>query len=251
MSPRPHHRPGFTLMEVLVTMTIGAVLLLLAVQLLGRAGDGYDRGAGSVAAEREARAVLTQMGEDLAKAEWHADSILENDGEGWKQARLGFLALQPDDAQSVDRRSGDLCAVHYYIKDIEVGGTVVRSLMRGFRDSGEVFPALKNGSVADLFEPRDIDEPVAFGVLSFDAAPLVRRAQGGGYNDWTPTGDDPFEGAPDALRLRLVIARRELLGKLRTTSDWDGSTLRGLPADAANNRDLEVYEVVQRFGTDD
>jgi hypothetical protein len=63
--------------------------------------------------------------------------------------------------------------------------------------------------------------------------------------------DDPFPDTPDAVRLRLMVARRELLGKLSTTSDWDGSPLRGIPAEAANNPDLEIYEVVQRFGTDD
>jgi prepilin-type N-terminal cleavage/methylation domain-containing protein len=246
----PRHRGGFTLLELLVTMSIGAVLLLVAATMLGRAGDSYSQGSGSVAAEREARAVLTQMGDDFAKAVWHQDTIFEAGGEGWKRARTGFLSLQPEDAQSDDGRSGDLCAVHYYVKDIQVGPSTVRCLMRGFRESGEVFPALRAGSLTPMFAEEDTDEPVAFGVLAFEATPLTRELGTGNLIDWTQTGN-PVTTGPDFLRLRLVVARRELLGKLATSSDWDSSPLRGDPLKASENRNLEVYEVLQRFGNDD
>lgn len=248
--PRDRHRGGFTLLELLVTMAIGAVILLIAATMLGRAGDSYSQGSGSVAAEREARAVLTQMGEDFAKAVWHKDSIFEAGGEGWKRARTGFLSLQPEDAQSDDGRSGDLCAVHYYVKDIEVGESTVRCLMRGFRESGEVFPAIKAGSLTPMFAEEDTDEPVAFGVLAFEATPLNLEEGTGSLINWTQTGDLVSE-SPDFLRIRLVVARRELLGKLASTSDWDSSPLRGDPLKASENRNLEVYEVLQRFGNDD
>jgi hypothetical protein len=218
--------------------------------MLGRAGDSYSQGSGSVAAEREARAVLTQMGDDFAKAVWHQDTIFEAGGEGWKRARTGFLSLQPEDAQSDDGRSGDLCAVHYYVKDIQVGPSTVRCLMRGFRESGEVFPALRAGSLTPMFAEEDTDEPVAFGVLAFEATPLTRELGTGNLIDWTQTGN-PVTTGPDFLRLRLVVARRELLGKLATSSDWDSSPLRGDPLKASENRNLEVYEVLQRFGNDD
>jgi prepilin-type N-terminal cleavage/methylation domain-containing protein len=250
MTRPPRHRGGFTLLELLVTMSIGAVLLLVAATMLGRAGDSYSQGSGSVAAEREARAVLTQMGDDFAKAVWHQDTIFEAGGEGWKRARTGFLSLQPEDAQSDDGRSGDLCAVHYYVKDIQAGPTTVRCLMRGFRESGEVFPALRAGSLTPMFAEEDTDEPVAFGVLAFEATPLTRELGTGNLIDWTQTGN-PVTTGPDFLRLRLVVARRELLGKLATSSDWDSSPLRGDPLKASENRNLEVYEVLQRFGNDD
>lgn len=251
-TPRDRHRQGggFTLLELLVTMAIGAVILLIAASMLGRAGDSYSQGSGSVAAEREARAVLTQMGEDFAKAVWHKDSIFEAGGEGWKRARTGFLSLQPEDAQSDDGRSGDLCAVHYYVKDIQVGESTVRCLMRGFRESGEVFPAIKAGSLTPMFAEEDTDEPVAFGVLAFEATPLNLEEGTGSLLNWTQTGDLVSE-SPDFIRIRLVVARRELLGKLASTSDWDSSPLRGDPLKASENRNLEVYEVIQRFGNDD
>jgi prepilin-type N-terminal cleavage/methylation domain-containing protein len=245
MTPAHRQRRGFSLVEMLVTMTIGSILLFIAATMLGRAGDSYDRGSGSVSAEREARAVLTQIAGDLSKAEWHKDTKFESKGEGWKQGKLGIFSLQPDDAQSTDGRNGDLCAVNYYVKDIKVGTAMVRCLMRGFRESSTVFPALRAGDSSMLFEEDPADEPVAFGVLSFEVEPVVRDGTGK-WDTWiegTTTG-------PQALRLRLVIARRELLGKLTTVQDWNSSPLRGKPEDAANSPNLEVYEAIQRFGND-
>jgi prepilin-type N-terminal cleavage/methylation domain-containing protein len=238
-------RSGFTLVEVMVTMAIGSIILFVAATVLSRAGDGYDRSSGNVAAEREARAALTQMAGDLAKAEWHKNTILENGGSGWKQAKLGILSLQADDAQSEEKRNGDLCAVHYYIKDVEVGGALVRCLMRGFRESGDVFPALKNGTYDALFAEEDADEPVAFGVVSFSAEPLQRDGSGK-WESWN--GDTST--APAAVRVKLVVARRELLGKLVTTADWSSGRLLGNPEEAHHNRNLETYEAIQRFGND-
>lgn len=246
MTPARRHHGGFTLLEVMVTMAIGSILLFVAATLLGSAGDSYDRGSGSVAAEREARAVLTQMADDFAKAEWHENTAFKSTGEGWKQAEVSFLSLQPDDAQSKNGRIGDLCAVRYYVKDIDVGDATVRCLMRGFRESAEVFPALRSGSIASMFDESDLDEPVAFGVLSFEAVPLDRDPVTDRLESWTNDPANPV----DAVRLRLVIARRELLGKLTTTADWDSSPLLGKPAEAIHNRNLEIYEVVQRFGND-
>ncbi len=240
-----HRRGGFTLVELLFTMAIGSIILFVAASLLSRAGQSYDHGAGSVAAEREARAILHQMGSDLAKAEWHKDTRFKNEGSGWKQADLGFLALQPDDAQTDQKRCADLCAVHYYMKDIEVAGVTVRALMRGFRESGEVFPALKTGSPESLFTPENTDEPVAFGVLSFEAQPLQRSASG----QWEDWNGDKTKG-PGAVRVRLVVTRRELLGKLTTTAEWNNSPLRGNPEQALNNPNLETYEAIQRYGND-
>ena len=245
MTAAHRHPQGFSLVEMLVTMTIGSILLFIAANMLGRAGDSYDRGSGSVAAEREARAVLTQIAGDLSKAEWHKDTVFQSKGEGWKQGKLCAFSLQPDDAQSSGGRNGDLCAVSYYLKDIKVGGAMVRCLMRGFRESATVFPALRAGDTGTLFEEDPADEPVAFGVLSFEVEPLVR--------DGTGKWDTWIEGAetgPEAVRLRLIVARRELLGKLTTVQDWNSSPLRGKPEEAGNSPNLEIYEAIQRFGND-
>ena len=234
---------GFTLVEMMVSMAVGTIIILLAVSLLRTTSEGYDRNTGNMAAEREARAALTQATEDLSKLVEGDELLIEEAGGGWRRDRLGFLCLQPEDAQSRDERVGDLCAVVYYVRDLEIGRDTVRCLVRGFRGSGEVFPAVKAGTVASLYQPQPQDEPIAFGVLSFESEGLVRGA--GDWRRWQPRPpDDPFGAGPDAVRLRLVVARREMLGKLREAGDWENPPLLGPPAEAERSKHLEVYEVI-------
>jgi prepilin-type N-terminal cleavage/methylation domain-containing protein len=146
MRPAPRKSPGFTLVELLSSMVIGSIILLAAASLLGSSGDGYERVGGGVATEREARALVTQLTSDLATARFHKDGVIEASTKSWPDDRLGFLSLQPVQAQSDNGRIGDLCAVHYYIDDITIGGKTVRCLMRGFRESVETFKALESGT---------------------------------------------------------------------------------------------------------
>lgn len=238
-------RAGFTLLELMVSMGIGTVVLLLAAGALRAVGDGYGRGTDGVAAERESRAVLTQVAEDLAKAVAGRELLFEQGDQAWRTDRLGFLCLQPADAQSDAQRVGDLCAVVYYPRDLEIGGEMVRCLLRGFRGSVETFGALRQDDLSALFEPRPADEPVAFGVVSFVADPL-RRGPAGEWSEWRAESDPEWRG-PDAVRLRLVIARRELLAKLRDAGAWDSSPLLGNPENPESSDQLEVYEILQSF----
>lgn len=232
---------GFTLVEMMVSMVIASIVLVLAVGVLHSTSDSYGRNTGSVAAEREARAVLTQAAEDLSKAVMGERAEIEAQGSGWRQDRLGFLCLQPPDAQSKTQRVGDLCAVVYYVQDLQIGRDTVRCLLRGFRGSEETFQAVKTGTVDGLYDARPADEPVSFGVLSFEAEPLGRTAEG----QWQKQTEE--DKAPEAVRMRLVVARRELLGKLRTTADWNGHPLIGLPSEVERSKYLEAYEVIQPF----
>lgn len=231
---------GFTLVEMMVSMAVASVVLLTAAYLLGGTGDSYDRVGGNVAAEREARAAIAQMRSDMESALHHPAAPFSNSAD-----TLAFLSLQPAIAQSDAGRIGDVCAVNYRLTDLPVGNRVTRVLVRGFRESAETFASLKSGSASGLFDPRDLlDEPVAFGVLAFDTNPVVRD-ETGGWRTWSPAGGD----APEAVDLRLVLARRETLGRLRTAGDWDAATSRA--DNAENESDLEVYETRIRFGHDD
>jgi prepilin-type N-terminal cleavage/methylation domain-containing protein len=246
MSPaRPKNR-GFSLIELMFSMAIGSVILILAAAMLGSSGDGYERVGGSVASEREARALLTQLAADLSTATYHKDGVIGKSATAWPVDRLGFLTLQPAQAQAEAGRIGDLCAVNYTVKDLDIGGKKVRCLMRGFRESNDTFKALHAQSVASLFAAQDADEPVAFGVISFQARPKSRDA-GGKWIDWVKNET----AGPEALEIKLVIARRDLAGKLKQPGDWDGtsnSKLIGNASEADRNKDLEVYATTLRFG---
>lgn len=234
-------RPGFTLVEMVVSMAIGTVVLLTAAYLLGRTGDGYDRVGGAVAAEREARAAVRQLRSDMESAIHHPQAAFTAAG-----GAVSFLSLQPAEAQNDDRRIGDVCAVNYRLSDITSGGRVTRVLTRGFRDSGDAFAALATGQAGSLFTPRDLlDEPVAFGVLAFEATPVIRNPSGN-WTSWTAARS----AAPEAIDVRIVIARREYAARLRTASDWDRAAAE-LAADAETNSDLEVYQTRIRYGHHD
>lgn len=252
ISPHFRRQRGFTLVEVLTSMTIGSMVLLAAVGVLRSTGDGYERIGGGVAAEREARALLGQITEDLSTARYHEDMRIEKGSETWPLSRIGFLSLQPDDAQLEENRIGDLCAVRYYIKDESIGGKTVRCLMRGFTESAETFSKVKNKQEETLFTSSssgsgEADEAIAFGVVSFDAVPKKRDAAGV-LTEWKSGTGEP----PDVISLRLVIARKELSAKLSDPAAWSGkghlASLLGAPADAERNKNLQVYETTVRFG---
>ena len=236
------------MMELMCSMAIGSIILLAAVALLGNAGDGYERIGGGVAAEREARALIAQLTADLATGRFHKDLVVKKSSAIWPADHLGFLALQPARAQSDAVRIGDLCAVNYYIRDLTIDGKTVRCLMRGFRDSTATFKALQNANIPALFtQQHPADEPVAFGVVSFQARPKTRDASGK-WIDWVP--HDTI--GPEALDVCLVMARRSLAAKLRLPDDWDGAGttagLLGRASGAARNANLEVYATMMRFG---
>lgn len=237
-SIRPKTR-GFTLVELMFSMAIGSMVLILAATVLGSSGDGYERVGGSVASEREARALITRLASDLSSGRYHKDGVMVKSSAAWPVDRLGFLSLQPAAAQIEAGRIGDLCAVNYYVKDLQIGGTTVRCLMRGFRESGVTFNALRGESIAPLFaENVDLDEPVAFGVVSFEARPKSRDA-GGKRGDWMSNNIT----GPESFEVKLVLARRELAGKLKLPGDWD---LAGMSS--ARHKDLEIYAATLRFG---
>jgi hypothetical protein len=247
MSSTRQCQSGFTLLELLVSMTAGMLVLILAIAMLGRSGDGYESIGGGVSAEREARAVFTQLTADLSSARFHKDSVFEQSPAAWPLDRLGFFSLQASDAQSANGSLGDLCAIRYYLKDLPVSGKTVRCLMRGFRESHATFQALRDDLAPTLFSDSVRDEPVAFGILEFEANPQIRDASG----QWQAWEKSATAG-PEAIEVRLVIARRELVGKLATAEAWNGAgataVLLGSESQAATNRRLEVYAAHIRFG---
>jgi len=247
-------RCGFTLLEMLASLAIGAILLLAATAMLGNSGTSYERIAGGVSAERDARGLLSQLAADLANARFHKDEVIGKSTASWPIDQLGFLCMQSAQAQADAGRIGDLCAVSYAIRDLSINGKTVRCLVRGCRDSADTFKALENdGLRALLTRHDDNDEPVAFGVVSFMARPKS-RAPGGKWIDWTP-GDPGDPAGPEVLDVSLVLARRDLIGKLQQPADWDGTTaaarLLGPPSAAHRNPHLEIYSALIRFGNHD
>lgn len=233
-SPSPR---GLSLVELLFSMAIGSLILVLAATMLGGSGDGYARVGGDAACGREVRAAISRIAADLGNACYQPGEFLE------KTDRLGFLTLQPADAQSAASRTGDLCAAGYYLKDLTLAGKTTRCLMRGFRESRETFAALRTGGMPGLFaENADADEPLAFGVVAFEVRAKVRDATGA-WVDWEKSD----QAGPSVVEVRLVVARPELAGKLRNSGDWDALASQG----GGPGPNLETCAASLRFGNNE
>ncbi len=242
---------GFTLAEMLVALAIASLTLIAAASFLGAAGGNYSRIGGGLSAERDARAVITQIGMELATATSACAILLENSQTAWPADHFGFTSLQPAHAQSKEGHIGDLCAVHYYLADLNISGKTVRCLMRGFRESRETFTALKNDGTASLFSKQpDIDEPVAMRVVSLEANPMYRKPDGT-WHEWSHAAPYP----PDAVEIRLIIARPEFAARLHNSNDWDeigtASHVMREARIAHLKKELDVYETMISYGSHD
>jgi prepilin-type N-terminal cleavage/methylation domain-containing protein len=237
MKSQDCHRAGFTLVEMMFSLTLGTLILLLAAGLLGSSGAGYGRTIGGVATGREGRAVLDQLGADFASAVMINGSSLDF---GLTRS-IAFITLLPPAAQSDEGCIGDACAVFYRLKDLETGGRTRRCLVRSVRESGETFAALRAGKIGTLSTGKFlIEEPLAFDVVGFEARP--KSATGSGvWRDWV----DDETGPPDVLEITLVLVRPELAGRTCTTAAWDAL---GESIGTARNAGLETLTATLRFG---
>lgn len=145
------HKKGFTLLEVLVS---SAILLVLILLLLGM-GDGASKiwrdGEGRREAQRELRASLQIITEDLHSAviTTNTESLEISKSEEGRPQSLFFLVSHPSDRRHSEIK-GDLCATGYFLAEDpkEIGCT---NLYR-FHATGEsVAKALEDDSLEELY----------------------------------------------------------------------------------------------------
>jgi len=251
MKSSPTSPCGFSLVELTCSMGVGSMVLLLAASMLGSSGEGYQKINDQITSTREASAIIGQLSADLSTAKFNPAQIIETPSSPHPSHRLGFLCLQAPQAQSAQGRIGDLCAVNYYLADLHLSGQSVRCLMRGMRESADTYAALKTQSVESLFENQPHrDEPIGFGVVSFEARPMTRDADGK-WIDWSFDPSNP-NTAPAAIAVRIVIAKQSLRARLKSANDWDGtgpnSKYLGKAEDVENHPHLEIHKTLIRFG---
>lgn len=223
MNRRGKH--GFTLVELSCAAALGAVILLLAAAAFSRASETCARTSESIRSEREARVAAQCLADDFSAAMSCVPPWFQNASAG--QGRAGFFLLLAEEAQRKDARIGDLGAVNYRLADVKEGDRVVRCLLRGVRESPEAFAAMADRRPERCYEPQAADEPLARGVVAFEANPVQR--DGDGWKAWNR------EGVPDAVEVLLVLARRESAARWTTPDDWDAAV-----ASLAGDDDLRV-----------
>ena len=152
---KPHRRSptsAFTLVELLVSSVILALLIILLFGMADGASRLWRDGEHRHVAAREARAGLTMIAEDLHSAVITSNPstlLIEEHDQNFSGSSLFFLVSLPWEKRSPGS-GGDLCAAGYFVAE-EPGGSGVRNLYR-FHSSGEsVAKALETKSLKELY----------------------------------------------------------------------------------------------------
>lgn len=215
---------GFTLAELMVSMSIGSVLLLVILAVVQSGGDGYEKATQRVDANVEARAALTTLADDLSSVRFDGNFVLKDVVGAWSGSELSFLTLKPRTAQDSSLASGDLCFVHYYTavtRQLEgTSGPYSRKLYRRLVSSRTVMDALKNGGdfeAPDTDPTRAEDEAVAFNVVQFLVKAKLETEEGE-VIDWKRLDDEP-----DFLEITLRVTDNRTAALFPEQGDWDAS----------------------------
>ncbi len=243
-------KAAFSLIELLVAMSISSFILLTCAWLLGNSSGSYTLIRSSIACDREARSAMSRLTTDLASAQYYQDILFEQSEVARSEDQLRFLTLKSPNEQSTPTYAGDLCAVNYEIRDLKISNKIVRCLVRGIRESKETFHALQSKNISTLFlENPALDEPIAFDVISFQAHPK-RLDHDGVWQDWTPASSSK----PEAIEIELVCVRPERAQQLQTSADWEKASQQIKDPTTAKrlkfHQHFKVYQGVLRYGND-
>jgi prepilin-type N-terminal cleavage/methylation domain-containing protein len=165
---RPAVRPprAFSLLEVLVAMSILSLLLVLLLSVTNNASKLWRANENRVDSYREARAAINTIANDLGSLcvstntaffaitpTDGSDSDLPKVTNGAEKAgmdgKIFFLTALPPDAQESGKNKSDLCTVGYFLAydktSLTGKGAASYNLYRYFRSSDATFAALETG----------------------------------------------------------------------------------------------------------
>ena len=214
---------AFTLIEMLASMVVLALLVLTMMALVESAADLWRDNEGRTDACREARAALVIMARDLrnAVAGTNVDFMKFNLQSGAAGTNHGsnvfFLASLPAAAQGTNSKS-DVCEVGYFLALDRTSATTNRTLnlYRYFRNSDHTF---SNMTAASLFTNVATgatgEELLARNVVGMTINPVSANA-----GDWTafaPTAEAPL---PEVVEVTLLAIGQDAAKKLETSGSW-------------------------------
>ena len=199
---------GFTLLEILVSTAVLAVLLLLLFAMLDGASRLWSDGERRRGSSREARAGLKMIAEDLHSAVLSADPatlrIIPSREQGYGD-QLYFLVSHPDE-EGESGTKGDLCATGYLVApDSQDRG--VRNLYRFHATPVQVAAAIKQGGegIMELYSRAASGDAAGTELLARNIRTLEVR-------DALPSGDP--QRHPAELFISLSAIGGEIAGTL-------------------------------------
>jgi len=248
--------PGFTLLELLVSMSILAVLLVLLLSMVNGATRLWKANENRVDSFREARAAVNMIANDLASltAAGGVDSFSTQIDKDKKPATpvsmagmdgsIFFLAALPIGAQGktkadVDNKS-DLCTIGYFLaydKTSLAGtgtGTESYNLYRYFRASDDTFTALTSGDLLggitlDTSPTSPNTELLAKNITGFEVhaytippATAARAGQTPEPQKPIPFQKKPETPLPDMVEIKVTAINNDIAKRLAgKQSAWE------------------------------
>jgi prepilin-type N-terminal cleavage/methylation domain-containing protein len=215
---------GFTLLEMLVSMVVLALLAFAMMALVESATRLWRDKEGRTDACREARAALAIMARDLrnAVASSNVNSIQFNLQSGAAGTNYGsnvfFLASLPSSAQDSNSKS-DVCEVGYFLALDQIPASTNRTLnlYRYFRSSNQTFSNLSAGTLfANIATDAAGEELLARNVVGMRINPA--SANTGQWTDFAPSPQAPL---PAIIEITLRTIGQETAEKLEDSAWTD------------------------------
>jgi prepilin-type N-terminal cleavage/methylation domain-containing protein len=208
---------AFTLIEMLVSMVVLAMIGVAMMSLVESAIHLWRDNEGRTDACREARAALTVMTRDLRNAitGTNVDLMKFNLQAGAAGTNYGsnvfFLASLPPSAQEGGSKS-DVCEVGFFLAlDRTPASTnCTLNLYRYFRSSNQTFSNLTSGSLFTNVGTGDAgEELLARNVVELKITPV--SSSDGGWIPFVPTSEAPL---PEMIEITLVTIGHDVGQKL-------------------------------------
>ena len=224
-SKRPRQAPSraFTLIEMLVSIVVLALLVVAMMALVESATKLWRDNEGRTDACREARAALLTIARDLknAVAGTNVDFMKFNLESGAAGTNYGsnvfFLASLPTAAQEPDSRS-DVCEIGYFLALDRTPASTNRTLnlYRYFRSSNQTFSNMAASSLfTNVTTGAAGEELLARNVIGMKITPVSVTA--GNWTTFAPTASAPL---PEVVEITLLAIGQDAAKRVEDSGGW-------------------------------
>ena len=227
-------RAGMTLIEVLVSVTVGSILVLAMASMLAKASDVYARADREMRVTREGRSALDRIRRDFVGHRAEYPYFLRD--EAGPSTSWGFFTTMSAKAQESGRNAGDVCYIAYLTAlTPNRDGQVSRKLYRHFESSNDAIARLRDHKMTPPAVNPEIDDVLAYDVLDFK----VRFMATG------PTGErveTKLPEAADTAFLTLRLLNSKATAEMTGEADWSppGNERLGYDFDEEEDDDANV-----------
>ncbi len=238
-------RRAFTLIEILISVTLLALLSVMLLAVMEATTSTWRWNENRVDSYREARAALNVMSREIrtlysrngsALPVFWLDPPIANvtrsaDVAGTNRASSAFfLTLLPATAQNLAAGRSDLCSVGYYLawtrdrtpfhQNIAVSGSGSYKIFRTFRGSDATFSNLSGGLPLWMANPLTDSEILARNIVDFRVRTFERSYSAGNYTGLVERTPWPVAQRPAEIELTITAINSQSSVRLGGSNTW-------------------------------